>query len=381
MTSNRLTGNLATMSLPDLLQWAGRARKTGTLVLRKDQLDKRILFLDGAIVGSSSNDPRDYLGQVLLSEGAISEAQLKDAIDVQARTGTMLGRLLVRQGVVTEARVAAILRQKAEETIYSMFLWDQADFEFIDGERPPEDQVVIEVAVEGVLLEGLRRYDTSCRIRRLLPHNRLILARGGKALDANIASRVFPRRVYDLIDGRRTLADIILEAHASEFNVCQVLFVLVQRGYAVMAGEAGSTAEGHAGASAGALAAARECLERGDAEAALEALDAARDAGEKSPDLQRLTQEAERYFVERAGRYYLPPEKVPVLKRPIESLVGEPLSPAEVFLVSRVNGTWDLRAIMSISPLREVDALRALKRLRERGVIDLVSAAEPARSA
>jgi len=123
------------------------------------------------------------------------------------------------------------------------------------------------------------------------------------------------------------------------------------------------------------LDSARECLARGDAESTLMILDAMRDAGFKSPEMHTLTQEAERYFVERAYRFYLPPGKVPVLKRPLESLVGEVLSPEEVFLVSRVNGAWDLRSIMSISPLREVDALRALKKLRERGVIDLLDPA------
>jgi uncharacterized protein DUF4388 len=387
MSQHRLTGHLATMSLPDLLQWAGRAGKTGSLALRRDQLHKRILFLDGAIVGSSSNDPRDYLGQVLLSEGAITETQLKEAIEEQKRSGTMLGMLLVRQGVVSEARVATILRQKAEETVYSLFLWDDADFEFADGQRPPADQVVITISVEGVLMEGLRRYDTSRRIREVLPHNRLILARGARPLGPEIADRAFPRRVYELVDGRRTIADVILEAHASEFNVSQILFALVQRGHAVIAGEAGPAAGGNAGAAGQAcapgdpLAQARERLNKGDAEEALELLDAARKAGVRSPAMDALTEEAERYFVERAYRHYLPPGKIPILKRPMELLFDESLRPEEVFLVSRVNGTWDLRSIMSISPLREVDALRALKRLRERGVIDLVDPAVQAKAA
>src|SRR5262245_33825965 len=87
MTPHRLTGDLKTMSLPDLLQCAGRAGKTGALALRRDQLQKRILFLEGAIVGSSSNDPRDTLGQVLLSEGVITETQLKEALKEQKRSG------------------------------------------------------------------------------------------------------------------------------------------------------------------------------------------------------------------------------------------------------------------------------------------------------
>jgi len=381
MTPHRLTGNLKTMSLPDLLQWAGRAGKTGALALRRDQLLKHILFLDGAIVGSSSNDPRDSLGQVLLSEGIITETQLKEALEEQKRSGTMLGMLLVRRGVVTESRVAAILRQKAEETVYSLFLWDDAEFDFADGERPPSDQVVVTVSVEGVLMEGLRRYDTSRRIREVLTHNRLILARGPRPLGPEIADRAFPRRVYELVDGRRTIADIILEAHASEFNVSQILFALVQRGHAVIAGEASAVSGSRAGAPADPLTLARERLGRGDAEEALEILDAARKVGVRSPALDALTEEAERYFVEKAYRHYLPPGKIPILKRPMELLFDETLRPEEVFLVSRVNGTWDLRSIMSISPLREVDALRALKRLRERGVIDLVDPAGQSKAA
>ncbi len=39
--------------------------------------------------------------------------------------------------------------------------------------------------------------------------------------------------------------------------------------------------------------------------------------------------------------------------------------------MSRINGTWDLRSIVGISPLPEVDALRIFKRLKERAIIRL----------
>jgi hypothetical protein len=388
MPHKGLAGNLETMSLPDLLQWASRGQKTGTLVLRQDPVSKKIYFRAGLIVGSSSNDPRDYLGQVLLSEGLINEAHLRAAVEQQGQSGVMLGRILVQAGLVTEARVAAVLRLKAEETIYSLFLWTDATFEFHEGETTPTGQVLISVAVEGILLEGVRRYDTARRIRELLPHNRMVLAHTDRPLSPDIAGKPFPRRLYDLVDGRRTIAEVILEAHASEFNVIQVLYVLFQRRHLGSVGEGaappaplpGRPATSADGADE-AVARAEASLKRGDAEEALALLDAVREAGVRTPAVQALSQEAERYFVERAYRYYLPPDKIPVLKRPLESLVGESLSPEEFFLVSRVNGTWDLRSIMSISPLREVDALRALKRQRERGVIDLVSPAAQPRSA
>ena len=376
MPTKGLTGSLKTMSLPDLLQWASAGRKTGTLCLRSDSLFKKIYFQDGAIVGSSSNDPREYLGQFMLSEGILTEEQLKDAFDLQARTKVMLGRILVKKGLLSESKVVETLRLKAEETIYSLFLWTEAQFEFLENELPPGDQVLVTIKVDDVLMEGLRRFDTSKKIRQVLPHNRIVLRRSSKPLPQEVAAKAFPKRIYDLVDGQRALADIVLEAHASEFNVCQVLYALVQKGFlAVVKGEAPPRpARPPADTPQALMAAAKELIKSGDAEGALIILEKARSTTGKGPEINALIQVAEEHFIERAYRHYLPPKKIPILKQPLEALVDQDLSPEEVFLVSRVNGSWDLKSIISISPLREVDALRALKKLRERGIIDLVEA-------
>ncbi|OLE67364.1 MAG: hypothetical protein AUG09_02885 [Acidobacteria bacterium 13_1_20CM_2_68_7] len=351
MSTKGLTGSLKTMSLPDLLQWAGSGRKTGTLSLKSGPLHK------------------------MLSEGIITEQQLKDAFDLQAQTKVMLGRILVKKGLVSEGKVGEILRLKAEETIYSLFLWTESDFAFLENELPPGDQVLISIKVEDVLMEGLRRYDTSKKIRQALPHNGVVLKKTAKPLPPDIASKVFPKRIHDLVDGRRTLADIILEAHASEYNVCQVLYVLVQKGYLeVGKGAALAAARAPADTPQALMEAAKELIKSGDSEGALVILEKARRTAGKNPEMNALIQVAEEHFIDKAYRHYLPPKKIPVLKKPLESLMSQDLSPEEGFLVSRVNGSWDLRSIISISPLREVDALRAFKKLRERGIIDLVEA-------
>jgi len=375
MSTTGLTGSLKTMSLPDLLQWAGSGRKTGTLSLKSGPLHKRIYFKNGAIIGSSSNDTREYLGQFMLSEGIITEQQLKDAFDLQAQTKVMLGRILVKKGLVSEPKVSEILRLKAEETIYSLFLWADSDFVFLENELPPGDQVLISIRVEDVLMEGLRRYDTSKKIRQLLPHNGVILKKTTTPLPPDISSKAFPKRIYDMVDSRRSLADITLETHASEYNVCQVLYVMVQKGYLeVGKGTAQKAARQPADSPQALMEAAKELIKSGDSEGALVILEKARRATGKNPEMNALIQVAEEHFIDKAYRHYLPPKKIPVLKKPLESLVNQDLSPEEGFLVSRVNGSWDLRSIITISPLREVDALRAFKKLRERGIIDLVEA-------
>src|SRR6266576_2220588 len=78
-----LQGSLSTMSVSDLLQFLAVSRKTGLLKFSQQKVRKGIYFENGIIVGSSTNDPQEYLGQVLMHYGKIDEAQLQAAMEVQ----------------------------------------------------------------------------------------------------------------------------------------------------------------------------------------------------------------------------------------------------------------------------------------------------------
>ena len=93
-----LTGNLQTMSLGDLLQWASRGNKTGTMVLRDDSLSKKIYFRNGIVIGSFTNDPAEYLGQILISEGIITEQHLKDLAPGATDVGRTVSEDLIQDG-------------------------------------------------------------------------------------------------------------------------------------------------------------------------------------------------------------------------------------------------------------------------------------------
>ena len=55
--------------------------------------------------------------------------------------------------------------------------------------------------------------------------------------------------------------------------------------------------------------------------------------------MNALIQVAEEHFIDKAYRHYLPPKNIRVLKKSLESLMSQDLSPEEGFLVSRVNGS------------------------------------------
>jgi hypothetical protein len=364
------------MAFPDLLQWISQARKSGTLSLQHESLVKRLFLGEGVITSSGSNDPREFLGQIMISQQLLTEAQLKEAFDEQEKRHVMLGRVLVQKGWIPEEVAAQALKRKTEETVYSLFLWAEGSFEFHEAAAPAEDGVPIRLKVEEVLLEGLRRYDLAQKIRRAFPHRMVVLERTQVQPPAELMANAFARKTLDLVNGKRTLQDLCLELHAPEFTVSYFLLSALERGF-VRVGSAGkeSAAAVAAAPAADGLRAAKELLRAGALEEALALLEQlARTSAGQGSEVGELMKVAEVNLIDRFYRGVLPPKQIPYLKRPLEQLTEESLTPEEVFLVSRVNGSWDLKSIVSISPLREVDALRVLKRLKERSIIALKEA-------
>jgi hypothetical protein len=466
-----LFGTLKTMALPDLLQWLATARMTGTLQLERNKVSKSIFMENGEVVGCSSDDPPERLGQFLLARGKINEELLRAALEIQERERKHLGMILVEMGALSADELTAHLEAKAEETIYSLFDWQDAVFRFQQGESDETNNFPVRLRVEEVLLRGLKRYDEMQRIREVLNDPGIVLRRTDKVLPREILSNRMARTLYEAIDGERTLADILLHVHGSEYIVTKFLYELHRTGFAEIVGIKQAPAPEPAPAGRGietptparpvapratvaplptvdapaspteapikvaapssehaqprAAAAAtephqaplidlidppadepsqppplpenppdlggglepltastaytlgdrlekvRQLMSAGEIEPALDILDRLYNEYPGDESLRRMTAEAEAAFIEKAYRHYLPPAKIPTLTCTMDSLESENLSPDEFFLLSRIDGVWDLKSIVQIAPLREADCLRTLKRLRVAGIIDL----------
>jgi hypothetical protein len=384
-------GNLTTMSLTEILQWLGNAGKTGALSIERNKVVKRILVREGRIIACSSQEPSDMLGHFLVSRGRISEETLRKALTVQEADKAHLGRILVGMGALTEDELRRSLEDKSQETIFGLFEWEDAAFRFDEGDVGDANIYAVNMRVEDILLRGAQRWDEIRRIRTVFNHPGIVLARTARVPPAEVFRNRMARRIFESINGERTVADILLHAHGSEYLVTKFLFELHRAGCVEIAGvlpverEPAPPAPAPAPAAApalvtkeGDLEVARRLLNRGEFEAALEILDRAYKAQPGDEALRRLLAEAEAAFVEKAYRHFLPPNRVVSLARPVEELTAERLSPPEFFLLSRIDGTWDVRSIIQITPLREVDVLRTLKRMREKGVIELRDPAQAA---
>jgi len=171
-----IRGTLNTMCVSDLLQFLASGRQTGTLKIGRGSIVKQIHLENGMIVGSSSNDPREYLGQVLLHYGKIEEAQLQTAMEIQRQSGGKVGVILSERGDVSQEDVIEVLRTRTLEIIYDLFIWEEADFEFFDSEPLPADLIRIQVNATSVVMDGIYRIDEWARYRTVIPSERIFLS-------------------------------------------------------------------------------------------------------------------------------------------------------------------------------------------------------------
>jgi hypothetical protein len=372
-----IRGTLNTMSVSDLLQFLASGRKTGTLKLGLGTIVKHIYLEDGIIVGSSSNDPKEYVGQVLLHYGKIDEAQLQTAMEIQRQSGGKLGVILSSRGFVTQADVIEVLRTRTLEIIYDLFIWEEAHFEFFDSEPPPKELIRIRVEVTSVVMDGIYRIDEWARYRTVIPSERtffeLIPGWTHSVGDANPETR----QILYHVEKHMTAAEICYNMHTSLFHACALLFDLVDQGIIKVAGEAPEPVEVSTDLSAlnlpktvpELLKLARAEIKENNAENALAIIHSALEQEPKNPEAQRLREEAEKKFVAQVYAGGLSPRAMPRILVTSEQLEHERLGPQEGFVLSRINGESDIEAILSVCPFRAADSLRMIKKLLDGGII------------
>lgn len=367
-------GNLETMPVADLLQWASNGRYTGTIRVANAEITKMIYIRKGDIVSCTSTDPREFLGHFLVSQGAIDETDLQGAIIDQDRHSGLLGQLLVQRGAISEERLEEMLRIKAEEAIFDLFTWTSGQFRFIEGELPGFELVPISLGVQGLVLEGMRRLDEWERISEAIPSMLAVPVSVRPLLEDAEDMDPGCRSVLESVDDDRSIEDICLHTHSTEFYVCDILFREIQMGRIKVVRPRSSvrreeTATGMSGESL--VKVARDHLESGEFETAIRHLQAAASLEPHDRVLRETISGVEGEVRERLAECGIGPTAVPELAIVIGEMSELDLEPSEGFILSRIDGVGSLGNILKISPLTEIDALLVIWKLVRGGQLRL----------
>jgi len=237
-----LQGTLQDFPIADIFQLIGHQRKTGILVLKRDDEEVRVFFHEGKIFRAQPGDRSrgDLLGDVLVRAEMITAERLEASLTTQRRTLQRLGDILVESGAIDREEIQRVADLQTSETIYALFHWISGTYEFEQRSLEVATDMAAPIPAENVLMEGVRRVDEWPMIRKNIPDLDLVFKRTvdldlpGEGLDkgAKQAKKrqkigANERTVYKLVNGRRTVRELVDMAVIGEFETCKALWNLL----------------------------------------------------------------------------------------------------------------------------------------------------------
>jgi len=229
-----IKGSLKEASLPDVIQLLALGRKTGCLAVADRHNFGYIYFDDGRIIYASIVNRRDRLGDLLVRNGRLTDAQLRVAVDRQAADrDRKLGEILVELGHITRAELEEHIRVQVEEAVYYLFTWSSGTFNFEVGVRPEREDFLVSINPESLLLEGARRVDEWAVIAKKIPTLDLVFEADLVHLQsAGVRLSDEQEAIIPLLNGRNDVQDVVDASGLVEFDIGKAIYGLLTAGFA-----------------------------------------------------------------------------------------------------------------------------------------------------
>jgi hypothetical protein len=263
-----LEGTLKDFSLADIFQLIGIQQKTGILTLTSEEDVVTVSFVGGSVVSADTQKKKleDLLGTVLVKSGRVSEEKLQESLRTQRKTLQRLGHILIAEGRITHDDLREALRLQITQVVYRLFRWAEGDYSFKQESSIEYDQEHFSpLSAESILMEGIRMIDEWPIIEKKIKSVDMIFVRArplapvaikyeedepeehdelGAALtgaqpvqkkeivppppDAVVMSD-YEAKVYEKIDGSRSVQQLIDLAGLGDFETCRILYDLMAR--------------------------------------------------------------------------------------------------------------------------------------------------------
>ena len=225
-----LEGDLSRIQMPDVFSFLAMIRATGKLLLRQARMERTIHWREGEVVFATSNSPEHTLGQFLLRNGKITQEQYEESA-IRVGPNQRHGKVLVQMGAISPNELWWGVKNQTLEIIYSLFSWTDGSFSFAEtsGDETVNERIVLNVGTSGLIMEGIRRLDESARIREKITSLDMIFAKVGSE-EPNFEQLEMSENeiaIYNNIDGRRTIRELIGKSEMTEFDVTRLLFQLL----------------------------------------------------------------------------------------------------------------------------------------------------------
>ncbi|MBW1744530.1 MAG: DUF4388 domain-containing protein, partial [Deltaproteobacteria bacterium] len=223
-----LKGEFETFYLSGLLQLLSHGNKTGVLEVSDGDNKVNIFIKGGIVVHASSSQPEFRLGRILRAKGIVPAEKVQRCLQLAVKKKQKLGRVLLEEGAISKEKLKEILRYQITEIVSSLFLWETGQFQYRDVSFSVEGELLPQMNTMALLLQASRRIDEWSVIRKQITSDELIFKLSGKTPQKKeITLNKKEWRILALIDGSRTVKDVVEESGLGDFAAHKIVHSLM----------------------------------------------------------------------------------------------------------------------------------------------------------
>ncbi|MDP9035017.1 MAG: response regulator [Myxococcota bacterium] len=237
-SDDALSGDMGVIPIGAVLQLLQVESKGGVLMVTDGEVEVTIALRAGLIelVSARGAGTEFRLGRYLVEHGIVSPADIDGLLGDGASASAppphkVLGELLLESGRVSRAQLNDALTRQSSELVYDILRWPGGRFEFRCEPLPPlAVSATLGLPVASVVMEGFRRVDEWRVVEAGLGDFASVLQKDPAAVEAVQIERLAKpeQRLLEMVDGRRTVRDIVSQSHMSSFDACKILFQLLE---------------------------------------------------------------------------------------------------------------------------------------------------------
>ncbi len=227
-----LRGRGDAVPLGEILQVLQMQMQSGTLTVTQGPVEVELAFRQGLVdIARSRGELRDEfrLGRYLVEEGLVTQAELEQAASQAKARGKLLGDELLTAEKVTRADLDGALARQSSELIYEILRWPKARFAFRKGGPGVSDNPGLGLPVASLVMEGFQRVDEWRLIEEHIDFD-AVLYKNPPALEKMKPGKLGKAelRILELVDGARSVREIVKLSSASSFDACKTLYQFLE---------------------------------------------------------------------------------------------------------------------------------------------------------
>ncbi len=227
--SSALNASFEVLPLADLVLLLSSNRSSGVLRVGGEQACE-LWLVDGAFTFAARADD-STLDDVLVRQGIATPAAVLSTVSRRGRGGALVA------GGVDAERLRGVIHDRIIETLFPLLLAPDATFDFDDGEEHPFG-AGFGLGVQEALGAARQRLDDWKAVAASIPSLGAVVALAPALPDASGEVRVGATdwSVLALVDGRRSVSDLVRDSGRSAYEVCMAIHRLITVGAATTHG-------------------------------------------------------------------------------------------------------------------------------------------------